>query len=384
LLLFTLGVSAQPALYGNGPYFGAGMPAPIYPPNARQVAPQQVQVGPQWQGSSQAGPWQGISQSEWDLRQQTRVVNAQKLDLRANDLFYNTPIGVMFPNADPVLGANTGLLRYAGYAKAEVNQKIINRIQDEIDYYRSTHPQLTLDDRNYLDDLRLQLDSARNQKIRRTFQAVPIPGPFASVFERKARAADIDLAQNALHDARSDVRQDQSQDSVVDLRNAQDNVEQAEDRHDATTFDLLTGAGAAPTQVALGPLFRKKASQAKLNIGYRNLRVAQQNYDEDPSESNRMKVRLARLFIDATEQEDDANLNEVLFSTNFNQFGLMNVILQSKNFQDEADLWWQHERLRRKILLNDQTADAQSQVSDSNPVAEQMLGMSLYGPSRSN
>lgn len=389
LLLFTLGASAQPAFYGqNGPYLGAGTPAAIYPPSARQVAPQQVQVQvepsqAQWQGT-QAGPWQGTSQSQWDLQEANRVVNTQQLDVTANNLFYNTPLGVLFPTADPAVQANTGLLQYAGYTRADENQKIANRIQDDIDYYRSTHPQLTDDDRNHLDDLKLQLDSARNQKIRRTFQALPTAGPYASVFERRAREDDLNLAQNALHDARSEVRQAPSQDKVVSLRNAQDDVEQAQDRRDATTFDLVTAATSNAGQVGIAPILRKKASQAKLNVGYRNLRVAQDNYDKDPSESNRMKLRLARLFIDATTQEDDANTNEALFSTNFNKFGLMNVILQSKNFQDESNLWLQYDRLHRKILLNDQAADAQSKVTDSNTVAQRMLGLSLYGPSRSN
>jgi len=371
LLLFTLGVSAQPALFGSGPYSGVGMPAPLYPPSA----PQQV--------VAQHG---GLSQDEWDLRQANQLVRADILDVQGNKFFYNVPFGVLLPDAEPALAANTNFLRFGGYSKAASVQIDEQRIQDEIDYYRRTHPKLTLDDRIHLDDLKLQLESAHNQKIRRGIQTIPlaysasVTGAYPAYFERKANQNDLDLAQNALHDARGEYREGQSQDKLVDLRNAQDDVKQMQARRDSNTFDILGLVGGNPAATTMAPLLRKKASQAKLDVGHRNLRTAQQNYAKDPSKINAMKLRLANLYIDATEREDVANSQEVIFASNFGEFGRLNLLSNIKNFQQESEIWLRYDRLSRKILLEEQAA-AKSEMSDENPVVEQMLGLSMYGPS---
>jgi len=285
---------------------------------------------------------------------------------------------------------NAALNRYGSYSRAAGAQVDEERFQDKIDYYRATHPQMTQEDRNILDNLVLQRESARNQKLRRTINSLPINqnipgtnGPIAAFFERRANEDDLQLAQNAVVDARNDLRKDPSQDKNVAFRNARDDVEQADARRDANTLDLLGNSFSNIGSFA--PVLRKKASQTKLDIGYRSLRLAQQVYAEKPTEINRMNVQLANLFIDATSQEDDGNKNDIITSLVLGlnpQTSIFNFILSAKNFQDESSLWLKYDRLKRKILIKQQILDAQGKAGsgDDNVVAQQMLGMSEYGP----
>jgi hypothetical protein len=289
----------------------------------------------------------------------------------------------MFPSADP---STTGLLssglgRFAGTAKAAAAKRNEDRLQDEIDHFRDTHPQMTPADRDDLDDLVLQRESARNTKLRRFVSTIPntvIPstgGSFASFFERRSLDNDYKLAQNTLHDARQEAQSDRDEDSVLHLRNARDDVEQADQRRDAATYDLLgtsfNGAG------KLGPIFRKRASQTKIDIGYRTLRAARQDFAENPSQENRENLQLADLFVRASEQEDDANKGDLVVSSlipGANKF--LGYIASGKNFQDESRLWLRYNRLKRQILLR-KRAEA---LQGANPVADRMLGLSMYGP----
>jgi hypothetical protein len=367
-------------------YNGVGTPSSVY-------APQYY------------APRQGLG---FDLRQANRMVDASELNAKGNNLFYNVPWFILNPETIvsplPTNYNFAALPIFGNIAKAGAQQMNEDRIQAEIDHYRRTHQEWTREDQDHLDDLVLQRESARNQKMRRFINTMsPAPngmffnpfatpivastgGPLSAFFERRANENDAELAQNNLHDARQDYREEQNQGNKIEVRNARDNYVQADQRADANTYDLLgTKLNSASR---LGPIFRKKASQTKLEIGYRNRRAAQQDFNEDPSEENRDELRLADLFIDATEQEDQANRAEIVFGT----FGLTalpiplttifkSVISNNQNFQDEAQIWLRYDKLKRRILIKQKAKEAQQTATNAgaSPVEQQMLGMSMYG-----
>jgi len=312
------------------------------------------------------------------------VRNAE-LNTRANNMFYNTPWEAMFPFAD-TNGLTSGFTRFGNTAKAKVNQLEEERLQDKIDYFRSTHPQpLSRDDQNALDDLVLQREYFRHQKQRRFSAAIPgavIPSTGASIatfFDRRANEDYYDLAKNTQKDVREDYQQSPNEDNLVKLKNARDDVEQADQRRDASTFDLLGSSFNSAGR--LGPIFRKKASQTKLDIGYRTLRAARQDFAEDPSEDNRMNLQLANLFIRATEEEDGANKADIVIGTLMpNVPTLLKAFISSgKNYQDESHLWHRYEKLKRQILLRKR---AQALPASADPGAQRFLGLSMYGPAQ--
>jgi len=387
LLLLALAASAQP--YRGQVYNGAGTPAAVYTP---RYAPMPVNNAP--------GSW-------FEIRQANRVVDADELNANGNNLFYNVPYPVLNPTggSGSFGGFNfNGMLQFGNVNKAGAQQMNEDRIQDEIGNYRRAHPQMTQEDRDHLDDLVLQRESARNQKMRRFVNTItPIDttgtaspfrtptvastgGPLSAFFERRANEDDAQLAQNGLRDARQTYNKEQNQDNFIEVRNARDNYEQADQRADANTYDLLgTKFGVASR---LGPIYRKKASQTKLEIGYRNLRAARKDFNADPSEDNRDQLRLANLFIEATQHEDEANKAEIVFgslfpvNTNIPFTTVVgSLISNGQNFQDEAQIWLRYDKLKRRILLKQRAKDAQQTATKAgaSPVQQQLLGMSMYG-----
>jgi len=206
--------------------------------------------------------------------------------------------------------------------------------------------------------------------------------PISAFFERRSNENYYSLAKNALYDARQDF-QPGDVDSFRTLRNARDDVEPADQRRDANTYDLLgtTFNGAAK----LGPIFRKKASQTKIETGYRNLRAARQDFAEDPSEDNRLALQIADVFVRASEEEDEGNKDDIVTSALFSGAALRTRILgfiaSGKNFQDESRLWLRYSRLKRQQLLRKQAKAGQA---ETDPVAQRMLGLSMYGPANAN
>jgi hypothetical protein len=294
----------------------------------------------------------------------------------------------MFPLADPgttsLLSSSLG--RFSTTAKAASAQRDEDRLQDQIYHYRATHPEMTRDDRDALDDLVLEREAWRNQKLRRVVSLVPntvissTGAPISAFFERRSNDNFYSLAKNALHDARQDFEPG-DEDSFRKIRNARDDVEQADQRRDANTYDLLgtTFNGAS----RLGPIFRKKASQTKIETGYRNLRAARQDFAEDPSEDNRLALQIADVFLRASEEEDEGNKDDIvtgaLFPAATIQSRILGTIASGKNFQDESRLWLRYSRLKRQQLLR---AQAKSLEGEADPVAQRMLGLSMYGPGK--
>jgi hypothetical protein len=378
---------AQPSFVGgNGVFSGAGTSAPNFPAYASGYAPIVRPVAPQF-----ARPVVPLADtSRFDLRQADRAVRSAQIGAQANNLFYTTSWATTFPNADPGTTSllSSGLGRFSLTAKAASAQRNEYRLQDEIDHYRATHPEMTREDREVLDDLVLEREASRNDKIRRVVSLVPnlvVSGtgaPISAFFERRSNDNSYSLAKNALYDARQDFKPG-DEDSVRSLRNARDDVEQADQRRDANTYDLLGTSfnGAAK----LGPIFRKKASQTKIETGYRNLRAARQDFAEDPSEDNRLALQIANVFVRASEEEDEYNKDDLVTSALFPAASMRTRILASiasgKNNQDESHLWLRYSRLKRQQLLRKQAKGVQS---ETDPVAQRMLGLSIYGPAIGN
>jgi len=320
---------AQPSFVGgNGAFYGAGTSAPIFPGYAPGYASIVRPVAPVYAQPVAPVP----DSSRFDLRQANRAVVAAQQNDVGHNMFYTTSWGTMFPSADPATTSllSSGLGRFGTTAKAAAAQRDEDRLQDEIDHFRATHPQMTSDDRNTLDDLVLQREGSRNQKIRRVVSLVPnavissTGAPISAFFERRANEDSYSLAKNELSDARQDFKPGDDA-SIRKIRNAQDDVEQADQRRDANTYDLLGTSfnGAAK----LGPIFRKKASQTKIDTGYRNLRAARQDFAKDPSEDNRLALQIADVFVRASEEEDESNKDDIVTSTLFPAASMRSKIL---------------------------------------------------------
>jgi len=188
----------------------------------------------------------------------------------------------------------------------------------------------------------------------------------------------LTLAQNSLVDARQDYQGDPSRTKHLQVRNAQDDVHQYDDRTEADTFDLLGNSfnGAAH---GLGAVLRKKASATQLDAGLRRKRAAQQDFAKDPSESNRLKLQLAKTFDRATEREDNSNTDEIVTNRLLgSKLGIASLVFNNQNAQDESAAWDQYFRLKRKIRLRERAQALQN--GGASPVAQQMLGLSTYGP----
>jgi hypothetical protein len=373
-LLFA--VSAHAQYVGYGANFGTGTPVPKYtdPSSSAPLPPSEDYEGP----------------TLFALRQADRNVWVNQADLNGNRMYltFDTSIpgvddaDLPFTYSPPIPGLATAFLADS----AALQERYY---QNEIDYIRATTPVLTREDRNKIDDFALQRDYAYNTKLRRGVGLVPtlqLPGelgPFSSIFDVRAKNAGWVLAQNKLTDARQAYQADPIRKNYIALQNARDGVEQADHRQDASSYDLLgdTYNGAS----RFGGVFRKKASETKLQIGLRNLRVARENYVKDPSEENWYALRLADLYVRATEEEDETNKNEITFGllaeglgTPGDLIGLIwNNALISKNSEDESRLWLKHARLEREQLQRERARALQSGAS---PVAAQLLGMSMYGP----
>lgn len=371
LVLFALSAHAQPA--GYGAFMGQGTSSPFTGPSS---------AAPRFPSDNYKGP------TLFALRQADLNVRVNEADYNGNRAFLNfaSRDGAPFEFVTPFPGLGTAFL-------ADSAAKQERYFQNEIDHIRGTTPVLTRADRDKIDDLALQREYAYNTKLRRGVSLVPLElpgelGPFSSVFDVRAKNAGWVLAQNKLTDARRDYQADPSRENYIALQNALDGVEQADYRQDASSFDLLGNTfdgGALP----FGGVFRKKASETKLQIGLRNLRLARENYAKDPSEDNWYALRLADLYVRATEEEDETNRNEVTTnllltrlaggqdpSTDF--LGLIwNDALGVKNSEDESRLWLRHARLERELLYRQRANALQSGAS---PVPAQLLGMSLYGP----
>jgi len=396
LLLAFSAVAAQPLagrMYGpNGPL--PGTPGPYPARYASAYAPQRSSLP---------------SQDQFDLYVANEEVRSDQIARRGNAAAYNVRFSTAVPSTTIPTANQDTFLRFGTVTKGVANSVTEQTIQDKIDYFRATHKgPLTQEDRNTLDDLRLQLDAARNQKVRRYTAALPIGSTigtfsstgaqFSAYFERKAHDADLTLAQNQLVDARQDYAKDPSQQNKVDLVNARDTEDQARDKRDANTFDLLgTTVGYAPVA---GPLLRKRASASQIEVGQRNLRVARANYANDPSQDNLDQLRLADLFLRASQDDDQANSKDLLVSSLLTNFGTTlttgqsnlntwSQVLSARTFDVESRKWLRYSRLKRQILERKIAQKASGASSSSTAaaaapgpdavVAQRLVAMSMYG-----
>jgi len=380
LVLFALSVHAQSGGgFPGGSSSGAGTSAAQSNPQTSTPTRTNEQPG----SSSPPAP---TAPTYFQLQQADRNVWISQAALRGDTPIYNIPLGVIGidPNPYPFLGS-IGLAY-----KADSAAQSVRYYQREINHLRATTPQLTREDRNKIDDFALQRDSAYQTKLRREsgllpFDAItPGGGSISSVFDVKAKQFTQNLAQNTLFDARRAYAADPSRENAIALRNAQDGVQQADQREDASKYDLLGSSFGGAFR--FGPVFRKKASQTKLDIGMRNLRVARQEFAQNPSQDTHAKLQLADLFVRATEQEDDSNKNDIITSLLVGDLSspgddasfIWNTVQSSKNSQDESRLWLKYARLQRADLQRQKAQSLQSD-SSSSPVASQMLGLSMYG-----
>jgi hypothetical protein len=382
-MLFLLAVSAQAQPF----YAGTSMPA-YAPAYAGPISPQSYYLPPVAPVAA-ALPVAPVaaavpaaaappSNPAFDLSQMNLQVDAARYQSLGHKFIWTAPWSLVYGGGGGNLGA---FGQYGNYLKAKGSQIDENRLDRQIDYYKATHQPMTVKDHDAVDDLVLQREAARNTKLRRSV-AIFAPQPFPAFFDRRAQEDNVQLAQNGLFDARQTYGTDPTQPNQIALVNARENVDQADNRRDATTFDIL--GAASPSVGVLGPVYRKRASEDKLDIGYRNLRTAQDAYAKDPSQINALNVKLANLFIRATSQEDDANKDDVIAGSLVPGAGgvIAGKLLSSKNSQDESDLWYKYNKLQRQILILQQQQALQSSSQAGNTVDQQLLGLQNYGPNQ--
>lgn len=380
LVLFALSVAAQQS--GGG--FGGGFPGSSFGAGTSAAQSSQSTSASPSRTQPQPGPDTPSGPSIFELRQADRNVWINQAAYRGDNVIYNVPLGVFGIENSPSFLGNIGR-SYKADSAAQQQQYF----QREINHLRATTPRLTWEDRNKIDDFALQRDAAYNTKLRRVSGILPFDaisfggGSISSVFDVKAKQLTYNLAENGLFDARRAYAADPSRENLIALRNAQDGVLQADHRQDASTYDLLGGGFGGAFR--FGPVFRKKASETKLDTGMRNLRVARQEYAQNPTQDNYSKLRLADLFVRATEEEDESNKNDIVTSLLVGDLSspgddasfIWNTVMSGKNAEDESRLWLRYARLERENL---QRQRAEFLQSESSPVASQMLGLSMYGP----
>lgn len=392
LLLAFSAVAAQPLagrLYGPaGPAFGT----PNAYPNAYAPAPRRSWVP---------------SQDQFDMYVANQEVRSDERARQGNYYVYNVLPAQILPGiATTPIDNQLNFLRFGAAAKAGANYMNEQLIQDKIDYFYATHPgPLSLEDRNTLDDLELEREAARGQKNRRATSVManavfPNKALYANWFDRQSHEAGLELAQNRLVDARKDFQEDPSQQNRIDVINARETAEQMRDKRDANSFDLM--GETMPYTFVIGPALRKRASGTQIEIGERNLRVARDAYAKDPSQDNYDQVRLAKLFLEASIDDDDANSKDLLTSsivtkfkgritTTMQHLNLYSTILMNKNLDQQSRKWLRYSKLKRQILRRKLQAKRQESSSTAaataaaattpeGSVAQRMLAMNNYGP----
>lgn len=391
LILAFSAVAAQPftgRLYATGPYgpaYGPGKPGPYYayPQRSNFYIP---------------------SQAEFDLYAADEGVRAAQLTQRGFNVYYNVGVSTFLPNTILPVDRQQTLTRYGSSAKAAGNFVTEQLIQDKIDYFRATHKQpYSQEDRQTLDDLRLQLDAARDQKNRRITQSFPTGfgkfangAKFSTYFDRQSKESSLTLAENRLDDARKDYAKDPSQENRLDLVNARDARETAEDRRDATTWELM--GKTVPFGGFTGQLLRKKATGTVIEIGERNLRKAQTDYAKSPSQDTYDKLRLAKLYLRAAEDDDDATSKDFLVSAVMNPFvthGKLShdlvdwsEIMSGVSNDQQSRLWVKYARVQQQIAerkfqearrKTDKAAPTPAPAAPANDVSTRLVAMSMYG-----
>lgn len=393
LLLAFSAVAAQPLagrLYGPaGPAFGT----PNAYPNAYAPAPRRSWIP---------------SQDQFDMYVANQEVRSDERARQGNYYVYNLLPAQILPGiATTPIENQKNFLRFGAAAKAGANYMNEQLIQDKIDYFYATHPgPLSLEDRNTLDDLELEREAARGQKNRRATSAManaffPNGAFYSDWFDRQSHEAGLELAQNRLVDARQDFQEDPSQQNRIDVINARETAEQMRDKRDANSFDLM--GFSKPYTSVIGPALRKRASGTQIEIGERNLRVARDAYAKDPSQDNYYQVRLAKLFLEASIDDDDANSKDLLRNavtvkyagsmtpTTAQHLNLYSTILMNKNLDYQSRKWLRYSKLKRQILRRKLQAKRQGSSSSSaastaaaaapeGSVAQRMLAMNNYGP----
>lgn len=391
LLLAFSAVAAQPLagrLYGPaGPAFGT----PSAYPNAYAPAPRRSWIP---------------SQDQFDMYVANQEVRSDERARQGNYYVYNVPPALILPNiATTPINKQIDVMKFGAAAKAGANYMNEQLIQDKIDYFYATHPgPLSLEDRNTLDDLELEREAARGQKNRRATSAMttaifPNGASYSHWFDRQSHEAGLELAQNRLVDARQDFQEDPSRQNRIDVINARETAEQMRDKRDANSFDLM--GYSKPYTSVIGPALRKRASGTQIEIGERNLRVARDAYAKDPSQDNYDQVRLAKLFLEASIDDDDANSKDLLASsitakytgsitTTMQHLNLYSFILMNKNLDQQSRKWLRYSKLKRQILRRklqakrqESSTTAASTAAAAAPegsVAQRMLAMNNYGP----
>ena len=381
-LLLALSVSAQP--FTGRLYAQPGMYVPGPQVLARQDLPQRSFGGVP-------------TQAQFDVMIADEDVRADRIRQRADNMVYNAPWATMFPGTLVSPVEQSLFLKFGSMSKAEANRVSQQIVEDKIDYFYATHRgPLSAKDRATLDDLELELQVAQNQVSRRTAEAFPsglnsvYSIPLNSFFARKAHESGLQLAENSLSDARSDYREKPDRENHIDLTNAEDNAEQAKQKRDADTIGIIGGLSKIPQAPIYANMLLKKASASQVGVGERKLREARLAYAKDPSQDNRDAVRLASLFLRASETDDSAISKDLLSATllsssTFKDISTSAGFLAASQNADQAKLWLKYSRVKRAMLerqlaetkAKEQTLSAPP--TTTNTVEQRMLAMSMYG-----
>jgi hypothetical protein len=219
---------------------------------------------------------------------------------------------------DGFTGDNAKVLRAGSFfTRVMSRRRVASSYQRQIDRYVVAHPEPTKTDvstvgqfRAKRDENNLLGDSSRTNTIGAFVPSsnLPLTNGLSAVnlaqtdkaYEKGALAARhaADLAKEKFLKNTSDVSARQTFNQARDFREAKNLERRGTEAEKLNAVLPLIGGSKSPFLAQYGVLHQQKGTLAEKNIAKRQLNIAQQKMDENPSEDNWWKLKLARATFD--------------------------------------------------------------------------------------
>jgi len=194
-------------------------------------------------------------------------------------------------------------------------------------------------------------------------------------FERESHQDEVTLARNELDDAKSRYAADPSPQNLQAIRDAQDDINQAQSFRDANTFDLL-----GRSAIGVGAVLRHKGSEQGKQSALRERDDASTTYRQNPTLENWLKLQIASATANAWKSDVNADNNELLADITTGGAQTVGIFGQASAFQKSSSDYNRIQRLNRE-LVRVQQANALQNITT---VAQRMLALSTYGAAANN
>jgi len=311
-------------------------------------------------------------------------VDAEHVSVLGNQLLVNQPLSTLFPTVPSIAGGAFDYLTNLGSLdQGESAARFEDISNEQIRHYKQTHANPTQTDYNTVNNLKLDSDYFHQTKIRRAAQIVA--PKFAPVFERNAHEDWKEKAHNNLIDAQQAYQKDPSAANWRALQDAYGNQQYEAQRQTADNYFLLANFGGSASGAIFGNAKRIDADNTQERVNVRDKDAAAAAYAKDPSEENRLKLKVATLALKAWRSDKDENKGFTFasFKGLSPQQKLFSNLVGLKANQDEEDYWGRYFKASRQLtLLQRQQAlqKAGGAAAQPNSVQNRLLAMSNYGP----